>query len=134
MSKPIRIILIDDNKIDIIVNSKLLKLSSLDSEIEMFSSAREAEEFMSSASSDSHFNVMLLDIQMPINGFDSLDFLLEKHPAFLDNTIVLMLSSSMDSIDNEKAEAHPKIIRILEKPLDIYLLQRIIEAYKNTSN
>ena len=40
----------------------------------------------------------------------------------------------MDSIDNEKAEAHPKIIRILEKPLDIYLLQRIIEAYKNTSN
>ncbi|MFM1930946.1 MAG: hypothetical protein RL226_249, partial [Bacteroidota bacterium] len=46
---------------------------------------------------------------------------------FTKSCKVFMLSSSIDRNDIERAEEIPDIIKVLEKPLDVYLLRRLIQ-------
>lgn len=135
MKKELNIILIDDNDIDIVVNTKLLRLSNLTTNISSFKSCAKVLEHIQNNKQEllkSYQNVILLDIQMPVvNGFECLKNLLEYEPDFTNSTLVFMLSSSIDRSDIEKAEANTKVIKVLEKPLDVYLLKRLIESSIN---
>jgi len=134
MKKELNIILIDDNDIDIVVNSKLLKLANLTTHINSFKSCSKILEYINANQPElmQFQNVILLDIQMPVvNGFECLKRLQEYAPEFTDSTLIFMLSSSIDRSDIEKAEANTKVIKVLEKPLDVYLLKRLIESAIN---
>lgn len=129
--KELNIFLIDDNDIDIVVNTKLLKLANITSRIRSFSNGMDALNYMSSNQEElNQFqNVILLDIQMPLHsGFD----IFEKYMQFPDQIRsqckVFMLSSSIDRNDIKKAEDNEEIIKVLEKPLDVYLLKRLVNA------
>jgi CheY-like chemotaxis protein len=124
------IILIDDNEIDIVVNTKLLKLANLTENVFSFHSCMEAMDYISANldSLNQKPNVILLDIQMPgIDGFGCLDEIDKLPDAFNGNCKVFMLSSSIDRYDIQRAESNNKVLKVLEKPLDVYLLKRLME-------
>lgn len=129
--KELNIFLIDDNDIDIVVNTKLLKLANITSRIRSFTNGADALQYIGDnfEELDKYLNVILLDIQMPVlNGFD----VFEKFMMFPDEVRkkckVFLLSSSIDRNDIQKAEDNEEIIKVLEKPLDVYLLKRLVSA------
>lgn len=123
------IILVDDNDIDVVVNTKLLRLANLSEHIRSFHSGPSALEFITQHASEleGQFNVLLLDIQMPIvDGFETLKLFAELPESLRNSFHVFMLSSSIDRNDIQKAEQNPLIVKVLEKPLDVYLLKRLL--------
>ncbi len=129
--KELNIFLIDDNDIDIVVNTKLLKLANLTSRIRSFSNGTDALNYISSNVEElnQYQNVILLDIQMPVyNGFEIFDKFMELSVEIRQQCKVFMLSSSIDRNDIKKAEENEEIIKVLEKPLDVYLLKRLVSV------
>lgn len=132
MSKELHIILVDDNDIDIVVNSKLLKLANFSQNITSFNSGRDVLHFLEEDQSSltEKTNILLLDIQMPtMGGFECLEKIMTLPESVLSSLKVFMLSSSIDRNDIERAEKNPAILKVLEKPLDVYLLKRLVEAH-----
>jgi CheY-like chemotaxis protein len=124
------IILIDDNEIDVVVNTKLLMLANLTESVFSFNSCMAAMDYINENidSLNQKSNVILLDIQMPrIDGFGCLDEIDKLPESFNGNCKVFMLSSSIDRYDIQRAEANNKVLKVLEKPLDVYLLKRLME-------
>jgi CheY-like chemotaxis protein len=122
--------LVDDNDIDIAVNTKLLQLAQIGDEIVVYNSGvafldrleAEKEYWLQ------HDNVVLLDIMMPgLTGFDTMIRFGNMDEAVHKAFNVFMLSSSIDRKDIKKAEGTPFVHRILEKPLDVYLLKKLIQ-------
>ncbi len=122
--------LVDDNDIDIAVNSKLLQIVQLSETIFTYSGGvkflnelkYEPAKFLT------HHNIILLDIMMPIsNGFDCLEYMQTMSDEMKKTMSVFMLSSTIDRNDIMRAEAYPMVIKVLEKPLDIYLLKKAVE-------
>jgi CheY-like chemotaxis protein len=126
----LNVLLVDDNDIDVVVNTKLLRLANLTEHISAFSDGESAIQYMVDNMNDlkGHLNVLLLDIQMPgADGFKVLTDYQNLPDDFKSSCKVFMLSSSIDRNDIERAEKIPDIIKVLEKPLDVYLLRRLIQ-------
>ncbi|MFN8700241.1 MAG: two-component system response regulator [Flavobacteriales bacterium] len=129
MSKPVRAYLVDDNDIDLIVNDKLLRISNITEDIRKFNSG---EEFLQSLKDlkdcDQYLNVLLLDIMMPgMTGFETAEVLFREFPKQAACFQVYVLSSSIDRHDIQRAQAIPGVRRVLEKPLDTYLLKGLLK-------
>lgn len=121
--------LVDDNDIDIAVNTKLLNLAKISTKIRSYNNAQDFLNYVNSTEFDSSSpHVILLDIMMPdINGFECLDRLVELPDQIKNQIKVYMVSSSIDRNDIRKAESYSLVEKVLEKPLDIYLLKRYLE-------
>lgn len=127
----LNIILVDDNDIDIVVNTKLLRLANLTENIVSFSNGPDVVTYINENGDHlgNYLNVLLLDIQMPnVDGFEALEMLNGMSEDLKSKFRIFMLSSSIDRSDIEKAEKNPDIIKVLEKPLDVYLLKRLVYA------
>lgn len=122
--------LVDDNDIDIAVNTKLLQLAEIGGEVVVYSSGT---EFLTKIQADparwmAQKNVVLLDIMMPgLTGFQCMDQFNELDSTLTDKFYVFMLSSTIDRNDIKRAENTPRVHRVLEKPLDVYQLKKSIE-------
>ncbi|MBI1266864.1 MAG: response regulator [Cryomorphaceae bacterium] len=126
----LNVLLVDDNDIDVVVNTKLLRLANLTEHITAFSDGESAINYLVDNMNElkQHVNVLLLDIQMPgADGFKVLSEYQNLPDDFKSSCKVFMLSSSIDRNDIERAENIPDIIKVLEKPLDVYLLRRLIQ-------
>lgn len=122
--------LVDDNDIDIAVNTKLLQLAQIGDETVTYNSGvlflekleQNRESFIEND------NVVLMDIMMPgLTGFETMQKFAELDEEIKGAFNVFMLSSSIDRNDIRKAEGTPYVHRILEKPLDVYLLKKLLE-------
>lgn len=112
--------LIDDNEIDLKINSKLISLSKIFDEIIVCHSGDEALRYLSNQHIKFIPTFILLDIQMPeMNGFEFLIHYKELPKSVTDNCAIAMLSSTLDFGDIKKAEANPYVIKLLKKPLSI---------------
>ncbi len=125
----LNILLVDDNDIDIAVNTKLLKLAELTDNIYAFSSGRQFIDFLETNATglQKKINVVLMDIMMPgMNGFECLEQV-KALPEELKNSIYpFMLTSSIDRSDIIKAEQSGMVRHVLEKPLDVYLIKKFL--------
>lgn len=122
--------LVDDNDIDIAVNVKLLNLAKISQHISTYTSAVKFLDYIQQHAdtfkTGSH--VVLLDIMMPVmDGFACLAALEQLDSAIVSHINVFMLSSSIDRNNIMKAEQHAIVKRVLEKPLDVYLLKMALE-------
>lgn len=129
MTNQMNIILVDDDDIDIVVNTKLLKLANITENVVSFNCCEDALNWLreNGQNEDVMDNIMLLDIQMPgTDGFQCLEKYSELPDEVKKSCRVFMLSSSIDRGDIERAEANSYVIKVLEKPLDVYLLKRLL--------
>ena len=116
----LRIILVDDNEIDLLLHEKLITLQQISRTVISFTSANKALEFLSSNISLHRIppTIILLDIQMPeMDGFEFLTAF-DSYPSKIKSQCyIVMVSSSLDYGDINRTNANPLVIKLLKKPL-----------------
>ncbi|SEW16794.1 Response regulator receiver domain-containing protein [Chitinophaga sp. YR573] len=131
----LRVILIDDNEVDLLLHEKLITLQHISRTVLAFNNANKALEFLSSNIALPRIppTVLLLDIQMPeMDGFDFLDAF-DSYPQKIKSQChVIMVSSSLDYGDLNRTYASPMVVKLLRKPLIASELKNaIIEIFKD---
>jgi CheY-like chemotaxis protein len=131
----LRVILIDDNEVDLLLHERLVTIQQISRTVLAFNNANKALEFLSSniALPKIPPTVILLDIQMPeMDGFDFLEAF-DAYPAKIKSQChVIMVSSSLDYGDISRTYASPMVVKLLRKPLIASELKNtIIEIYKD---
>jgi CheY-like chemotaxis protein len=124
-----KIMLIDDNPIDLKINSKLLSLSNQFNDIVLCQSGDEALSYLRNHIGDQTKlpDLILLDIQMPeMNGFEFLEIYKNLPKEFLNACTIAILSSTLDFADIKRAEANPYVIKLLKKPLETKEVEQLI--------
>ncbi len=117
-----RVILIDDNRVDNLINQRMLEACELSSNIVVFDNPIIAYEWFcgeeGSKPESAHNSIVLLDINMPgLNGFELLHKLVNEHPTGFPDYKVLMLTSSKDIQDQIRASNNPLVLGYFHKPL-----------------
>ncbi|WP_316820611.1 response regulator [Pedobacter gandavensis] len=120
LNKLRKVMLIDDNEVDLKINSKIITITKLFEEIILCQSGEEALNYLSRNKHEEALipDFILLDIQMPeMDGFEFLEIYKELPKSITDKCIIAILSSTLDFGDIKKAEANPHVVRLFRKPL-----------------
>lgn len=129
------VLIIDDEEIDFLINSKVLSLGKFAGEIKHYSSATSAIRYISdlvknnSAEWPSH---IFIDINMPImDGFRFIEEFLKITPNKIE-TKLFILSSSISPLDRERAKEFSLLDNFYSKPLTFQNAEKIFEIEKNS--
>ncbi|WP_157044668.1 response regulator [Roseobacter sp. GAI101] len=111
------IMLVDDDQVDQMMYKRVIDRSGLVRKIISFQYPDKALEFLK-APDCGEIDVLLLDINMPrLNGFEFLErAVAEVGPAFA-KVVVVMLTTSLDPKDKERADSFSIVKAFLNKPL-----------------
>jgi len=127
----LRVILIDDNDIDLLLHERLITIQQFSRTVLSFTNANKALEFLSSNISLPKIppTIILLDIQMPeMDGFDFLRAF-DAYPYKIKSQChIIMVSSSLDYSDITRTNANPLVIKLLRKPLLMKELKETIDG------
>jgi len=131
----LRIILIDDNEIDLLLHERLISLQQISRTIISFNNANKALEFLSSNITLHRIppTIILLDIQMPeMDGFEFLEAF-DSYPVKIKSQChIIMVSSSLDHGDINRTNANPLVVKLLRKPLLAKdLRETVLEIFKD---
>ena len=119
------VFLVDDDPINNLINRRLLGKVPLTSKIEEFLSGQEALERLSELNQDSRL-LIFLDINMPVlNGWEFLDQYISLYPGRKDH--ILVLSSSIDFQDRQRAKEYEVVSGFIEKPLTLQKISQSLE-------
>lgn len=126
MTKPIQLaLLIDDNEIDQRQYTRIIKRSGLVEELMTFTYADEALQFLES-NPQLEVDLILLDVLMPrMNGFEFLEAASAALGREFAKIVVVMLTTSLDPSDKERASRYEMVDNFINKPLSA---QHIEEA------
>lgn len=123
-----KILIIDDSQIDLPVSALLLKNNLAAADIHLANSAASGLEWLLQHQNElSQGLVVLLDVRMP--GMDGFGFLnaYESMPEVVKkNTRIIMLSSTLDPFDIQKANSNKYVETVLNKPLPVTELLNIL--------
>ncbi len=118
MSNSTHFLVVDDNEADRFLNSRILRKLGVEPErIHAAPDGEEALNILEGTLSDFD-TIVLLDINMPImNGFEFLSRW-EDRNSTRKGVKVLMVTSSQDGQDQERAQAFGSVLGYITKPLD----------------
>jgi CheY-like chemotaxis protein len=120
-----QLVLIDDDTINNLICMRKLQKGLSGLEIIEFTSARKALAFFQ-GSPPPNPDLILLDINMPdMNAWE----LLDSYNTLNLNIPVVIITSSIDKEDVEKAKLYPIIKQYLVKPLGESKIQKILEMF-----
>ncbi|GAB2630654.1 response regulator [Belliella aquatica] len=109
------IILIDDDPINNLINKRLISKMDIADQVEEFLEAEKALNRIQNLA-ETEKTLILLDINMPVmNGWDFLNAYLKEFKDRGDR--IIMLSSSIDFQDRQKAKQFTCVEGFIEKPL-----------------
>jgi len=113
-----RIILVDDDEISNFLSISLIRKIDPEIEIIPFRNGKEALDYLKNEGlSKRKSNLILLDIRMPVmNGFEFLEEVRNTNLKIKDSMRVVMLSSSDNPRDLEKAKSF-EVLGYINKPL-----------------
>ncbi len=119
-----KVMLLDDNELDNFINQKILESVHFAKNIYVNTSTQSAIEFIRNLTvapellSKSLPEVIFIDINMPIiDGFQFITLLKEIPSVNIDVVKLVILTSSLDERDEEKAKTISEDIVFLRKPL-----------------
>lgn len=127
-----KVMLIDDNEVDLKINSKIINITKLFDEIITCQSGDEGLAYLNKYQDDEKNlpDFILLDIQMPeMDGFEFLEMFKRFPNKLKEKCLVAILSSTLDFGDIKKAEANPYVIKLLKKPLFPKELEEVLNKY-----
>lgn len=115
------VLLIDDSDIDNLVNKRVVQKAGLSNDITVKNSAQSAIDYLKNIAeneADRIPGVIFLDIRMPqIDGFGFLELFEELPSSIHQKADIVMLSSSIDAADYQKAMDNRFVKQFLNKPL-----------------
>ncbi|WP_121667536.1 response regulator [Mesonia aquimarina] len=120
-----KVLLIDDDPIINLVQSKVINSVFPASDLKVFTDAKEALTYLKFHQEQAC--LIFLDINMPL--MNAWDFLVEmQNEKAFTNVKVIIVSSSIDQSDKDKAAKFDMVIDFISKPLTKKHLRRF-EAY-----
>ena len=130
-SRPVSVLLVDDDEINNFISIKLIKKALLNTEIMACLNGKFAiDQLVELQRQDINKlpDYILLDINMPImNGWEFLDEYKRLNIDPLGKTKIYIISSSVFSNDINKARSYPLVKDFISKPLNV---DKIIELFK----
>ena len=114
------VVIIEDNPIDVFINTKVIQQADLAEEILPFNSAREALNYLTNCAELGSMppELIILDIRMPdMDGFDFLEVFETLSYNLKQYIKIVMLSSSLDPIDESRALSYSSVVSFISKPL-----------------
>lgn len=119
-----KVLMIDDNELDLLISRKLISKQDKTLEFTEFSSANAAINFLKEQGKVD-FDIILLDLNMPeMNGWDFLD---EYQKLNIPKASVYILTSSLDTRDKLKSKEYDVVKGYFDKPLKNHYISEIIE-------
>jgi CheY-like chemotaxis protein len=122
------VFLIDDDPITNFIHTKIIN-ADLPYTVIAFTDAEKALEEIKrrqALGADSIPDLILLDVNMPnMDGWEFLDEFQKLQNSELEKCGVIMLSSSLDRDDMERASAYKCVIEFISKPLTAQMLKDI---------
>lgn len=132
MKKLDTILLIDDDPATNFLHKYVLQKESCAENIVSFQSAEEALEYIKDTIKNGfHFpELIFLDINMPrMNGWEFIEEYNKISKQNKISKIVVMLTTSLDTKDREKAESIKEINEFLSKPLTPEKIHQVLELF-----
>lgn len=124
--------LIDDNQVDQLLSERLINRSGLVQNFLSFLSAEEALEYIRSSEQPAA-DAILLDINMPrMDGFEFLEAATQELGDRFARIVVMMLTTSLDPKDREKARAYAVVKDYINKPLMMEYVEKIAKQVRQT--
>lgn len=122
------ILLIEDNIIDQLVTTKLLKKNLGDLNINVVNNGKEGIRWLHEhENSFDESVIILLDIKMPVmDGFEFLSHYDSLPEGIKRATEIFMLSSTLDSKDIQRASENNYVKKLFSKPLPIKQFKELI--------
>ncbi|MDO8994191.1 MAG: response regulator, partial [Daejeonella sp.] len=103
-------------RIFLIIQKRMVVMSGLHDSPLVFINGREALDFIQASADEDRSFLILLDINMPVmNGWEFLDTI--SGTFSIDRVRVVVVSSSVNVVDKEKANQYRHVISYLEKPI-----------------
>lgn len=130
------ILLIDDDIPTNFIHRKVIEKSKIEAHVQVATSAKEGLDFLAHAGkyADSETiprpGIIFLDINMPgMNGWDFMDVYHGLDQAQKDRIAVIMLTTSLNLDDRERALQDEDIVTFIHKPLRPDTVVELVEAY-----
>lgn len=128
-----QVMIIDDNELDNFINSKIIESSLFSKKIYVNTNGKSALEFLENLikTMDDEFSkicpeVIFIDLNMPIlDGFQLLEGINKLSNKFLNQSKLVVLTSSAHPDDNKKTKSINSNVIYLNKPLTADLLKSI---------
>lgn len=122
MGIDMRVLIVEDNDIDVLLATKLLEIANPAVEVIRFENGKTAFEHL--LVSEELYDVIILDLNMPVmNGIEFLEAR-KEHPSLMD-VPVFVLSSSIDERDMINCQKL-NTAAYVEKPMNLEKAQQII--------
>lgn len=122
-------ILIDDNRIDLLIASKAISMSRIETEsVKDFTDASKALDHISTSEPGIH-TIVLVDIRMPLmDGFGFMDAFNRLDEEKRSRYTCMFLTSSLNDLDRLRASSYADIRAFINKPLTS---DKLLDALKN---
>jgi CheY-like chemotaxis protein len=125
MNQNNRIVLVDDDQLNNLINSRIITKFS-DYTVESFTSAREALKILGVREAADFPVAIFLDINMPVmDGWEFLDEFQKLPESLTQSCAVIMLTSSIDIQDIEKSKLYKNVREFMSKPLTVESLNAL---------
>jgi signal transduction histidine kinase/DNA-binding response OmpR family regulator len=121
-----RVLLVDDNELNIEVGAEILEMTGL--EVEMAHNGREAVDMVTSKP-DGYYHMVFMDIQMPVmNGYEAVRAIRNSQREDLKTLPVIAMTADAFAEDVKRA-MEAGMNSHISKPIDVVKLQKIIEEF-----
>jgi CheY-like chemotaxis protein len=119
-----KVLLIDDDALTNMLNRKIIQMVIKDIPIEIFTNPDDAINYLQTSDHEGDY-LIFLDINFPEkNGWDFLNL----YTNFETKSKVVMLSSSIDNDDRNRARSYDMVMDYITKPLSIDFVEGILKG------